>query len=75
MRRTAFRGGMRLMPRLWAAYSSYAPCGESACYASNNSEYTYRDFLTSICEGMSGIYALPYAKVCHFCVIFIEFRR
>ena len=35
-----------------AAYSSFGPGGKSACYASVNNEYTYRDFLK-----------MPYAKV------------
>ena len=53
--------------RLGAAYSSFAPGGKSACYASVNSEYTYRDFLKT-----PGFTALPYAKVCHFSVIFLS---
>ena len=53
-----------LVPRLGVAYSSFAPGGKSACYASV-SEYTYRDFLKT-----PGFTALPYAKVCNFCVIF-----
>ena len=51
--------------RLGAAYSSFAPGGKWACYASVNSEYSYRDFLKT-----PGFTALPYAKVRDFCVIF-----
>ena len=47
------------VPRLGAAYSSFSPGGKSACYASVNSEYTYRDLLRT-----PGFTALPYAKVC-----------
>ena len=53
------------VPRLRAAYSSFAPCGKPAYYASVNNEYTYRDFMKT-----PSFTALPYAKVCDFCVIF-----
>ena len=43
----------------------FSPGGKSACYASVNSEYTYCNFLKT-----PGFTALPYAKVCDFCVIF-----
>ena len=55
------------VPRFGAAHSSFASGDKSACDASVISEYTYRDFLKT-----SGFTALPYAKVCHFCVIFLS---
>ena len=66
-------GGMRRsplvvrIPRFGAAYSSFASGGKSVCDASVISEYTYRDFLKT-----PGFTALPYAKVCHFSVIFLS---
>ena len=65
-----FRGGMPPDPPSWTRLTARRtrtcnPPGKSACYASVNSEYTYRDFLKT-----PGFTALLYAKVCDFCVIF-----
>ena len=56
------------VPCLEAACSSFAPGGKSACYASVNSEYTYRDFLKT-----PGFTALPYAKIVIFAWYLLNF--
>ena len=61
------------VPCLEAACSSFAPGGKSACYASVNSEYTYRDFFktpgfyrTSIRESMSFLHDFYWVSSVNF---------
>ena len=59
--------GMPTGPPL-VGYSSFSPGGKSVCYASVNSEYTYRDFFKT-----PGFTALPYAKIVIFAWYLLNF--